>query len=442
MGESKGRRPQRRRRGVLVALVLMAAMPLTAASAGAVAPRPTGCLWVGPAHSQGRFNAAFPDTGAVYWTATMSLPVGSSLVLSGRYPHARYMSFNAYDDKGDATASLSDVAVTPDRGSINPFVAGAPRTAVHRSYAVSVVPAVPTRPLPRNTLEAGVGRQVLFYRVYLPDRGSGLTGGVGLPAASLHLADGRILTGRSACRAMAATRTPPPSQAFPLGAYDQLRDQPGRPATFPASNPPEFHRVFNVPALVQCVYRSQCAGHPVLSPGQYSNLDNAYVAATVSRAFRAGPVLVLTGTMPTTPITGPHVRTMARGRQLRYWSICQNESLATTRVAACLADDRVPLGPGRRYTIVSSTPADRPHNAIARCGVAWLAWPANGDGAGHPTDGLLIIRNLLAARGFDRAIGQVRRPGLERPTMGATLPTGRYTTTGAFEDRGCPRHPR
>ena len=108
-------------------------------------------------------------------------------------------------------------------------------------------------------------------------------------------------------------------------------------------------------------------------------------------------------------------------------------------MASCLADDRVPLAPGRRYTIVSSTASGRPRNAIARCGVAWLAWPAAGDGAGHLTDGLLIIRNMLPAPDFSHAVQAVARPGRERSVMGRYLPTGRYTTTQAFEASGCHR---
>lgn len=161
--------------------------------------------------------------------------------------------------------------------------------------------------------------------------------------------------------------------------------------------------------------------------------------AAVSRAFSSGPVLVLRGTMPSVADTRSSVRTMSTARQLRYWSICQNESLATTRVASCVADDRVPLSRGRSYTIVSSTRAARPTNAIARCGVAWLAWPAAGDGAGHLSDGLLIIRNMLPARSFGQAIQSVPRPDQERSTMGRYLPAGRYMTTRAFEARGCHR---
>ena len=425
----------------VLATVAMVLAPIAASSAtgATVGVRPSGCLWVGPAHSQGRFNAAFPDTGAAYWAATMRLPVGSVLTLVGSYPRARYMSFNAYDATGSATSSLPDVAVLPARGSTNPFRPGASRRSTHRAYAIHVIPRAPTGPRPPNTLDAGPGRQVLFYRVYLPDRGTGLTGGAGLPRASLRLADGTALTGPAACRAVGATRTAPPSQAFPRASYDALRDQAGEPSTFPAADPPAFHRAFNVPALVQCVFHASCGGRPTLAPGQYSNLDTAYAVAMVSRGFSGGPVLVLTGTMPTTPATGPHVPTMQGAVQLRYWSICQNESLATTRVASCLPDDRVPLAQGRRYTIVSSTAAARPRNAIRRCGVAWLAWPAAGDGAGHRTDGLLIVRTMLPAKSFHHAIQAVGRPGEERPTMGPYLPSGRYTTTASFEARGCRR---
>ena len=434
-------RPHRRFGTTVLGVVLAMTSMATLSPAGAAPATPArGCLWFGPAHSEGRFNVAFPDTGATYWTATMTVPVGAILTFEGQFPKARYMSFNAYDDQGRATSSLPDALIVPDRGSTNPFRAGGSRTTVRRNYSVNVIPRSPTRPMPHNTIEAGTGRQILFYRVYLPDRGTGLTGGVGLPGATLHLADGSVLRGPAACRAVGASRSAPPSQTFPRATYDALRSQAGRPSTFPAQDPAVFHRAFTLSSLVGCIYRSTCGGRPTVAPGQYSNLDSAYAVAMVTRAFRAGPVLVLTGTMPTTPATGPKVATMPKSAQLRYWSICQNESLATTRVASCLPDDAVPLGRGRRYTIVSSTPAARPSNAIRRCGVAWLAWPAAGDGAGHVADGLLIVRNMLPAASFHQSIQSVPRPGSERSVMGQFLPTGRYTTTSAFEDRGCHRH--
>lgn len=158
--------------------------------------------------------------------------------------------------------------------------------------------------------------------------------------------------------------------------------------------------------------------------------------AFVSRGFRAGPVLVLRGKLPTTAQTGPGVRRMGSG-QLRYWSICQNESLFTSIGSGCVHDSQIPLSRGREYTIVTSLRSQRPANAIARCGVAWIPWPAAGDGDGHRQDGLLIVRNMLPAQSFHHAIQDTATPGDERSVLGPYDPVGRYTTAAGFERRGC-----
>lgn len=44
--------------------------------------------------------------------------------IRGRYPHARYMSFNAYNDLFQPTDAVADIDIRPDRRSTNPFVAG------------------------------------------------------------------------------------------------------------------------------------------------------------------------------------------------------------------------------------------------------------------------------------------------------------------------------
>ncbi len=398
------------------------------------------CFWRGPVDSK-RNNNAFPDTAVTYWAATISLPAGSQLGITGQFPHSRYMSFNAYDQAGVATDHIDDAAVVPPKGSTNPFLPGANRTAAHRNYSVTVLNQVPPSNPATNTVYAGVSGQtteVLIYRVYVPDKGSDSTGGVGLPRVSVLLANNTVLTSSAMCKAVSAKASLPPSQKFPLSTYLSLRDQAGQSPRFPALNPPTFWRVFNVTALVGCIYHGSCGGTPALSPGQYSNLDNAYVIATVNRGFSAGPVLVLRGKMPTTPSTFDQNSVMGSDTQVRYWSVCQNESLATTRVAACLYDEQVPLDKSRNYTIVSSLPSDRPANATTKCGVGWIAWPAKGDGAGHLKDGTLILRNVLPSSSFTAAIQNVAQPGQESVVMGSYLPIGQYTTKAAFQALGCP----
>src|SRR5688572_20578455 len=167
---------------------------------------PATCFWEGPISMKrpttrgfdGRyFN--FPEESATYWMSRFSLPAGSRLILRGRYPYARYISLNAYSDAAP-TDTLSDVAIEPDPGSTNPFVAGNRRDLPERSWEVTVLDE--ERPAERapNTLYArpaatDVGAAIeVFYRVYEPDRGyNRFLGGTALPRAVLELADGSTL---------------------------------------------------------------------------------------------------------------------------------------------------------------------------------------------------------------------------------------------------------
>ena len=142
-----------------------------------------------------------------------------------------------------------------------------------------------------------------------------------------------------------------------------------------------------------------------------------------------GHVAVITGRMPTFPRTYAGQHTMGTG-QLRYWSMC-SEEFASTRYYGCATDDEVPLGPGRRFTIMVSTAARRPANAVSACGVTWLP-------AGPAPDTIMIERNMLPGRSFNHSI-QAARYGHERADLGAYYPTTRYLTTAAAERLGCTR---
>ena len=74
----------------------------------------------------------------------------------------------------------------------------------------------------------------LLYRIYLPDNGRDLTGGVGLPEPELHLPGGQVLRGQDLCSAVGADNGILKPASLPLDTYKALRDQPGKPATFPS----------------------------------------------------------------------------------------------------------------------------------------------------------------------------------------------------------------
>ena len=387
------------RRTLAIALLVAAAAPLVlgpgtpaAREASAAKPRLATCFWEGPISTRrpstrgfnGR-NFNFPEESATYWLARLNLPAGARLAVAGRYPRGRYMSLNAYSD-GSPTDALSDVAIKPRPGSVNPFVAGARRDLARRSWRVRVVnEAPPSDPAARspNTLYAqpAAGASIeLVYRVYEPDRGLGLTGGVPLPEPRLKPAGGGVQRGSAACAAINDPNRSITVQTVPAAEWQAARAAPGcDPATNPAYDPPRWERFFNInyaslAVISDCTAagrQARLAMGATLQGGFYSNRDSAYVYSHLSRLF--GPVLVVNGTLPRTPQTHDAPKRMPGG-QLRFWSLCTGESRVTTRTPDCLADRQVLKRSGRRYTIAVSTHADRPANARARCGVAWLDW--------------------------------------------------------------------
>ena len=390
----------------------------------------------------------FPEESATYWMARFHLPSGARLRLHGRYPHARYISLNAYSD-GAPTDALSDIAIVPNPGSTNPFVTGNLRNRPARAWKVRVIdqapPALGEQRAP-NTIYAqssSGGAIELFYRVYEPDRHLDLTGATGLPRIRLRLADGSSVGQRAACGQINDPDRSIPVQTTPKAEWEAGRNAPGcNGQTNPAYDPVRWERFFTydfaaLGVITDCTQAGRTVRQsqtPAAQGGNYSNKDSAYIYAHLSRKF--GPVLVVRGKLPWTPHTYGGQRRMQE-QQMRFWSLCANESRVTDYSQDCLSDRQVPLTRGRHYTIVVSKPADRPHNARRHCGVGWLEWPLRGDGAGDPDYGLLIMRNMLVNPKFAHAIQNVTQAGTEPQVMGPYFPRSAYRTTEQFEQRGC-----
>ena len=156
---------------------------------------PQDCFWTSVFDEQNS-NVAYPATSVNYYLGRVNLPPGAEQVLRGRFPHSRYMSFNAYDEAGRPTDSLADLKIHPDRGSTNPFVDGHLRQRPLRSYTVRVVSDPAPKPGNRrpNTVYLGSDGRPIFsgsvvYRVYLPDHGRNQFGGTGLPEVALRMPD-------------------------------------------------------------------------------------------------------------------------------------------------------------------------------------------------------------------------------------------------------------
>jgi len=377
-------------------------------------------------------NVAYPDEGAVYWVGAYVAVPGTHLRITGRYPHARYFSFNVYDNALRPLDALADVEIAPDPGSANPFPTGASRLGAQRDYNayVDFGPIPPIRAA--NTLYTGTGQSGLpnfqgtfILRVYVPDQGRDETGGVGLPTVTLE----QSVTGSPRPPASPCSGLSKP----PAPGVNQVIGQSGGPPvpaqlTLPGLNPPRWTKFKN---LVQAG-NQLLTGNPFLdaygTPGPLeaaggngaflSNLHNSYVFSQLNRAY--GEVSLTTVRAPTFPDTRPAPATMPTG-QLRYFSMCTDETLSQ-RYVACASDDRSQVGSDGLIRYVVSPAPERPANATAACGYTWLPY-------GPSTENTLILRHMLPDPPFAQAI-QRAQPGAESQTMGDYLPRTRYLASG------------
>ncbi|MEZ5073765.1 MAG: hypothetical protein R2691_02885 [Solirubrobacterales bacterium] len=468
-------------RAGVVAATLLAAVALLPATASAgrgdmIGGRFSDCFWNYGAFGVHDFNIAYPDAGATYWAAGFRRPPGSKLTLRGRYPHSRYMALQTYDVLGRGVDALADDQIDPRPGSTNPFRRGADRTARKRSYRIAVVDAKnPGYPLEayagephRNRIyvipdagpitETANGKtyelNLLMVRVYVPDRGTDLTGGVGLPQPTLKLADGTVLRGQALCdavdsesKALGHTRVPDPGALLisedsyramrypnelsaPVDVFAGLMSVPRDvPPWFPAVRRGEWRAQYDRRYLLQLWTGDDAPGAVATPPprgasgGFFPNVHNAYVRVAINR--RLGKVVAFRGKLPTAPATFHGDRRMGTG-QVRYSSFCMNEAPATTRVTDCAFDEQVPTNRRGIYTIVVSRSADRPETARHSCGKAWIRWSKEGDGYRDPDFGWFQIRNMLPSRSFRHAIQLTSKPGDEKAVMGPYLPKLKY----------------
>ncbi len=408
------------------------------------------CFW-GPNTDPNVVNTLYPDEFAIYWVGSLDIPAGGQIRLEGRYPHARYSSFNLYNPILQPIDGLADVEITPDANSSNPAAAGADRTVSDRSYSVEIIAEVPPAELAErapNTLYSFQGRgdarapsqkANIIYRIYLPDDGRDISGDVGLPAVILVQADGTEVTGSDACSALT---DPAPGDGANLVAD----------AGVPLNSPTtlglgfadlqwlKFFDIFGAQAnrfnatVLGPVLNATPANSEESGGGFASNIHNAYIYTAFNHDI--GAVGVFESPFPETPATVNGETVMASG-DMRYWSICTNERLSQ-RFIDCIYDEDTAIAGGstNRRIFAVTKPEDRPNNATANCGVNWLAF-------GPAQESLIIIRNMLPESSFLESIQVVPGPSghCEKPVMQQFFPAGTHYSKAEFETLGCPVNP-
>ena len=411
-------------RGTLVAASVVAALVAPAAARAAGVDQT--CELTATRFDPDTVNVLFPDSSAQYWSTRYLAVPGTRIRIDGIFPYARYTSWNAYDPILRPFAKKSDFELQPDPGSANPFLPGADRTTPteQRHYTLFITFDPSDQPGP-NTIYVDPSknpRGLLTLRVYVPDKGRDMTGGVGLPQVTWEPTSS---TGppptTSPCRTLEK-----PSSSTITGAYGGLAGADTGPP-YPGRNPPVWHKFVNLCQSGADLLFDNQVGDQLPQTGQspcgnfgsggfLSNLDNAYAYTFMSRGF--GGLVVFHGRAPTFAATYPNAPTMPSGTQLRYWSFCQNDPI-TQRYVGCRRDDQVAVDRYGNYTIVVSQPSAWPTGAQKRCrSASWIPW-------GPQPDGVMIYRHMLPDPSFTQALQNVTY-GQERSQMGAYYPAGRY----------------
>jgi hypothetical protein len=410
----------------------------------------------------------YPDQNSSYWLASIKMPPGTTLIVRGRFPYARYFQFALYRPDpamGSYTATgewAVDHEILPDEGSVNPYVPGNPRLGDERDYTLRIVAEeIPARKEDRkpNTLYAGrEGDFQMVYRVYLPDVGRDGSGDVGLPKYEAELPHEHKLRDLLKKHKLTAEEVQehlnkPLTEGVPSGmtTEDWLKlvnapdnDPALKPESTPARNPPEVERYFNNQFNLIGVFKPKEVRLKMphaIATGFGGDPLTLFMMAFVSRAF--GPVLVIRGKMPEFPDTflgkGKGLETMTDW-ECRYWSVIQSEAPPSGMGTDALTDLQVPLDKDRNYTIVVSREEDRPANATEENGVAWMDWGTRGEGLKDPANradfGLLVFRYMYNNPKWKNSPDNVIEPGSEPEVMGPYYPRGEYMTKTDFEAKG------
>ena len=152
----------------------------------------------------------------------------------------------------------------------------------------------------------------------------------------------------------------------------------------------------------------------------------ALVAAAILFLF------LLRAKAPTAPTTFGGDSEMGDG-DLRYWSVCSNQSFVNTRVNDCLFDEEIPVDRQGFFTVVVSRADDRPRNARAACGIGWLPMADDGDGMFDDDVTIVQIRHMLSSSEFPHAIEHVARQREIAEVMADYLPRSRYMQVNEVE---------
>lgn len=462
-------------------------------SATAQAPAPSVCGWVGKDNPD-LVNIAFPDEGAHYWgSVALGIPE-TGLILRGRYPDARYFSFNVYDATLSPTDSIADREIAPSSG-VNPFAAPSASSSPASPALPAAAATTPTAakkkkkakrkrkrkrkrkkgsgkrgekrgsaraadPAPSAAIGARASDGTWELRV-LPGEPpadpppntiyTGSTKGVpNLVAIMLYRVyvssvDGDDLGGAGL---PSITVTAGGEEALPLDGCTLLGGQlpstginelirelsyPGPPFPVPgATNPPVWKKFFSLDQILLDLFPLPGELRELLDSLE---LTSGGLLNNVDNSYISAVLSRQFGDLVVVRMVAPSFPDTRAGEPPTKPSQLRYWSMCqnerlSQRFVACFADYQSALDSSGRATFVVSDPDDRPANANSDAGVNWLPW-----GGLYP-DGLLIYRQMLPDPTYQQAFATLERGEDLGAHMGAYLPEIAYCSKAQFEAAG------
>jgi hypothetical protein len=378
------------------------------------------CSWPLETSVDSLLNVAYPDTNAIYWTMPIDTSRWRGMIITGRFPASRFMSFTSYDTHGAAIEGLLDYQIRPDQGSRNPFdpgkAAAAGGAGVSGDLYTVVVDQGSRAPKGGNHLQLGAGLGWVIYRIYVPDAGQNQQGGVDLPSVTLLGHDGSL---------------------HPLAPC------PKRDLASMAQNYPEAAAA--IEAIIAAAGSSggseatTCAPDqvafaiPSVTGGYFPNPANKYIAAP-SLCYQPERVIVVRGKAATFPDTYNGQPVWQPPGQfakldLRYWSLCNNNQEKPYPVVQCAADYQTGLDDQGYYTYIVSEP--EPGAAVGQppdwlpAGATWLPWGSK------TAPNILLFRNMIPSPSFHQSVQDALAAGCTFDNSTTPVPYAEIATASA-----------
>ena len=387
--------------GILLALPSPFAAPSVVA-AQSLASSPSAvqtCAWQA-VETIATANVLDPDSNAAYWLDVFTVQSNLHIIVSGRFPDARYVSLNVYDSttrsftRNGVSSALADYQIAPDLGSVNPWQQQAPPGGHFTVTLRTDVAPHQTNTLPLAPAGTANGRYgFLELRVYLPAGGNVAA----VPLPTLTFQQGSTSRTQQVC---AHPSTPKPTT----------------PSAASTATPSATGQAAPTPTPGRAAARPQLQFYRPAPQVLFPDGDDAPLVAFLTPPGPAD-VVVVTAKAPTAP-TGDHpVPWPAPGEDLRYWSLCTivgtvglptvaNRLPNGTTDYGCRDNDATKVDAAGYYFYVVGRESQRA--GIARIpNVTFLPFSATDPAAPH----VLYLRNKLANPGFANAAQRVTQYG-------------------------------